>query len=632
MLEKMRNNTDSLVVKALLYMLALSFIGWGIGDYISGGYDSTAIEVNGEKVSIQDVAKEYNRTLKNVENRFGDSISPEMSRSLNIAGSAMNNLVQQSIVDKLTTDMNLRVSNEQLREMLFSTTSFQDKEGNFNNEIYKNTVRNAGLTTEGYENQLRTTALRSTLIDMFSTPFSEQNTIERHLKFNQERMDIQVLQITRDSVAKPKAATAEEMTTYFEQNAENFNTEEDRNFTVMTLSLANLTKNAEATEAQAKEVYDTDPSLYSADETRTISHILLKTEEDATRVRDLLDQEGADFAKIAKAESTDAFTKNKGGDLGEIKEGDLEAAFTDAAFSLEANVISEPVKTAFGYHIVKVTNIAEARDLSFDEAKAEIIKTLQAEKAEDLYYNLLEEVEDRVAGGEGLKTIASELNLETEKHEDIKFSTAKMANAEQILPIAFEQALEEVSEGLELIGDTGLMYVQTTNINPSRPLTFDEAKETIAAALFDQKVTNAVNTTAAKSLQARLGGSSMKQIAKANKLGKKAVSTIEGINRNRENTPQWLTDAYMQELFIANVGGVVNKIIPTGQGYAIVELTKREIPATTQEMTEEFRNALQFEMSTDLQQQFLSHLLNEAQIKLNEPLLKNTLGEAYIAQ
>ena len=136
------------------------------------------------------------------------------------------------------------------------------------------------------------------------------------------------------------------------------------------------------TDAEVKKFYDENPEYFAVPEQMNASHILVKTEEEAKEILKML-KEGKDFGMLAQEKSTDPSAKQNNGNLGFFGKGQMVPEFEAAALALKEGAISEPVKTQFGYHIIKLHKKEQAKTLSFEEAKADIKKGLQDEKAKE---------------------------------------------------------------------------------------------------------------------------------------------------------------------------------------------------------------------------------------------------------
>lgn len=128
-----------------------------------------------------------------------------------------------------------------------------------------------------------------------------------------------------------------------------------------------------------KKYYDENKASFSTPEQVRASHILVKTKEEADAILKQL-KNGGDFAAIAKEKNEDA-TKDKGGDLGFFSEGQMVKEFDEAVWKMKVGELSEPVKTQYGYHIIKLTDKKPAVNPTFDEKKAEIAKLLKSNEA-----------------------------------------------------------------------------------------------------------------------------------------------------------------------------------------------------------------------------------------------------------
>jgi foldase protein PrsA len=147
----------------------------------------------------------------------------------------------------------------------------------------------------------------------------------------------------------------------------------------------------EITDEELQTYFDENKDTYATAEQVQASHILVADEATANEVKSKLDA-GGDFSELAKEYSTDTTTAESGGDLGYFSSGDMVAEFEETAFALGVNEISTPVKTEYGYHIIKVVDHQEAKEANFEDSKEEIKDTLRNDKMSTEYTVWLEEL------------------------------------------------------------------------------------------------------------------------------------------------------------------------------------------------------------------------------------------------
>ncbi|WP_081797976.1 peptidylprolyl isomerase [Neobacillus dielmonensis] len=143
------------------------------------------------------------------------------------------------------------------------------------------------------------------------------------------------------------------------------------------------------TDEEMKTYFEENKDSFAEPEQVKASHILVADEQTANEIKQKL-TDGADFADLAKQYSTDEGTKNDGGELGYFGKGDMVAEFENVAFSLDVNQISDPVKTDYGYHIIKVEDKKAAKEAYFEDSKATIKDTLLDQKLDSEYTTWLE--------------------------------------------------------------------------------------------------------------------------------------------------------------------------------------------------------------------------------------------------
>lgn len=153
-------------------------------------------------------------------------------------------------------------------------------------------------------------------------------------------------------------------------------------------SIRQLLESVEVSEEEMKDFYEQNQDRFEKGEEVTASHILVKTEDEAKAARERV-VGGEAFGDVAQDVST-CPSKERGGDLGAFSKGRMVPEFEQAAFDMEVDEISEPVKTQFGYHIIKVTDKSDASKLSYDETKGEIRQRLTVEKQNKVYLDKVE--------------------------------------------------------------------------------------------------------------------------------------------------------------------------------------------------------------------------------------------------
>jgi len=144
-------------------------------------------------------------------------------------------------------------------------------------------------------------------------------------------------------------------------------------------------------EEELKNYFAENKATFAQEMQVKASHILVETEEKANELKEKL-AEGEDFAKLAKENSTDPGSKDNGGDLGFFGSGDMMQEFEEAAFALKVGEISAPVKTQYGYHIIKVTEIKDAEEADYEKSKDKISDTLSEQKLQTEYSAWMQEV------------------------------------------------------------------------------------------------------------------------------------------------------------------------------------------------------------------------------------------------
>jgi peptidyl-prolyl cis-trans isomerase D len=281
-----------------------------------------------------------------------------------------------------------------------------------------------------------------------------------------------------------------------------------------------------------------------------------------------------DFAVVAAEVSDDKLTAKKGGDLGLFNAGVMEKAFEDTASALKLGEVSNPVRSAFGYHLIKVTELVPGNVKPFDSVKNEVTQSYQKAQAENAFYEAGEKLTElSFEHPDSLQTVADALGVTVKK--SALFTKGKgdgIAADEKIRNAAFS---EEVLQGnnsapVELDAER-LAVVRILEHKAAAQRDLNEVKQDVVAVLSKEK-TRLLVVEKARQITARLqAGESIQAVAAENKL---AIKTEKGLTRGKNTVPEQLSNAIFKAA--KPVGGkpsVFIAILPSGE-QVVVSLSK----------------------------------------------------------
>ncbi|MDY3902337.1 peptidylprolyl isomerase [Peptoniphilus sp.] len=160
-----------------------------------------------------------------------------------------------------------------------------------------------------------------------------------------------------------------------------------------TYALGKLLAKVTVTEEEIKKFYEDNKEAFKEKESANASHILVEEEDKAREIYEKI-KNGEDFASLAKEFST-CPSKEKGGELGTFTRGQMVKEFEDAVFANEVGTVTQPVKTQFGYHIIKINDKNKGRDLTLDEVKDKIATQIRRQKEQEIYNKKITELKDK---------------------------------------------------------------------------------------------------------------------------------------------------------------------------------------------------------------------------------------------
>ena len=514
MLSTIRSKATSLISYVLIGAICLSFALWGINSYFEGASQVDVAAVNGDEISYEHYQNQLRNQQQQMRQMFQNNLPDDYFDNPAFKRQALDQLVNELLLNQTITERGYTLGDEALAQRITSNQAFYT-DGKFDDERYRRLLVSNNWTVQNFEATQRQQGayeqIQSALERSFYIDDNELNDI---LALQKQKRHAQYFVIENNSF-DPQISD-DEITEQYEKFPDLYKTEDQIKVNYIELSVDSLKQDSIA-EDEIKQYYEDNKTSFSKPETRKASHILIKPESDSAqadeqalqKARDLLAQinEGADFAQIAKDESDDKGSANNGGDLGIITPGVMVKEFEEAVFELNQDEISEPVKTEFGYHIIKITELVAEQVPGFEEIKEEISTQLLENYAVEQFLEKAETFKNLAfENPDSLQPISDQLGLDIQDSDWITYSTVDgIAANPMVRDAAFSSAV--VDEGLNSdvieLDENSLLILHKNDYTAAEIKPLEQVKEQITVLLKSQK-SQEMAQTRGEELQAKL--------------------------------------------------------------------------------------------------------------------------------
>jgi peptidyl-prolyl cis-trans isomerase D len=625
----MRKQAGSWVIKILLGAIVIVFVFWGVGSFRSQRGGRVAL-VNGDQITLDEYREAYNNLIEQLRRRFGNNLNEDMLKQLQVKRQALNQLIDNKLLIQEAKRLKFRVSEKELADAISNFTAFQ-RAGMFDRNLYANVLDRLRMTPEVFEAAQKDAMLIDKLRTLItsSAKISDQEALEW---YNWINASVNIDYVFFDpNHYKDIHPSDEEIKTFFENHKEKYKTDAMAKARYLHFNPDAFRSKIVLSDEEVREYYDDNLETFKTPKTVEARHILLKVNRDAdpetvkkTKDRALnilkLAKEGKDFAELAKQYS-EGPTRNNGGYLGKFKRDAMVKPFSDMAFSLKAGEISEPVRTRFGWHLIKVEKVNEASVTSFDDAKKDIRKKLTDDMAKRLAYDEAEAVSDDVFEGEDLINAAKERNMTilTTDFFSSKGPIKGINNPSEFASVAFNLTDKEISNVQEF--ENGYYILQLVDkIQPEIP-EFDMVKEKVKLELIKEKQDEKAKADSETLLAALKNGKTMPTESKKFNLTPKTTGFFKrsgsipeiGFERDITEVAFQLTD---KKPFPENV-------LKGSKGYYVIQFKDRKIsaPENFSKEKEDIKNRLLAQKKSGIFDALLAQIKSRSEITIKEGFL-----------
>jgi peptidyl-prolyl cis-trans isomerase D len=549
MLQKLRDRISGWFATAFLGVIALVFVFWGIN--FEGAATAAAARVNGESVPLDKVRQAWQERQAELQREIRDELPAELVKSEQRA--LLDDFVRRELLRQRTSDLGYWIGDQKLVDTLNSIPALQ-VDGKFSRDRYAALLRQQGRTEATFEADLREDLQigelqRGIVASSFVTP----TELRRRTELEGEQRDVDFVVVPSSTFEPAEGPVGADVERWFEANKSRFVTPETVALQYVELTLDSVAAGVAVSDEALRQHYDEiAPERFVDAEQRHGSHILVESGEDdaaaRARAESLLKQAqgGADFATLARENSDDIGSKAQGGDLGWSTREAYEAPFADALFAMQKGEIRGPVRTRFGYHIIRLEDVRPSRQRPFEEVRAELEAEYRRDEAQSIFYERSQQLADEsFAALSELDSVARKLGLPLSAVESFTRNGGGPFGAERkIIDAAFANDVlidRQNSQPISL-GDDRVVVLRVTSHSESRQQTLAEVRTAVVAEVRAESARAVATAVADKALGQLRDGALWAKVVSGLGLTPAGQVTIE--RRSGEYPPELVTAVF----------------------------------------------------------------------------------------
>jgi peptidyl-prolyl cis-trans isomerase D len=579
MLQAIRDKVTGWIAYGIIFLISIPFALWGVNSYFEGGEIAPAATVNGEEIGLRELDRAYSNYRQRLAQLFGGSIPASLGDESTIRSRVLEQLIEESALRHYSEKQNYRIGDEELAQMIRGMDEFR-RDGQFDAEIYQAQLRSIGYSPLGFEQQMR----RSGSVEQFqkgirATAFITPAGAQQYASLGNQTRRIRTLKYSVDPASVD--IDANQIEQYYLSNTDRFLSPESVKIDFIEVSLDNAKQNIDVNEDDVASRYQENLDAYTSAETREASHILIKVGDDseAETARTTIDEirsrivSGESFSELARQLSEDPGSAADGGNLGEIERGVMVPSFESALFSMQLDELSEPIKTTFGWHLIKLHSISGGDAQSFESVKADLEDEIRTELAEVQIFDLVENLANIVYEQSDSLLPASEqlgLTLQTSDWFN-RVSGSGIAAEPKLRQIAFSDEILQQglnSEAIEL-GNERVVFIRLNQFKPAQSRPLEEVQQSIRNELRRNAISELGLKAGTEALQSLQAGKTLEDLAQ------EWSTSVDDHGFVERNQPQIDPEILQTGFSMAKPGQglVYDGLLLNSGDYAIIELS-----------------------------------------------------------
>lgn len=537
MLQNIRDNSQGWIAKTIIGLIVVLMALTGFeAIFQAATHSQDAAKVNGQTISQNELSQAVDMQRRQLMQQLGKDFDPALLDEKMLREAALKGLIDRKLLLQGAEDAKFAFSEAALDQLILQTPEFQ-VDGKFSAERFDSVIRQMGYGRMQFREMLAQEMLIGQLrTGLAGSSFVTDKQVEAFARLEKQTRDFAALTFKADPAAVK--VSDEEVKAHYDQHAKEFMTPDQVVIDYIELKKSAFFDQVKVNDDELKALYEKE--IANLGEQRHAAHILIEVNDKTTdaqakaRIEEIQQrlEKGEDFAKLAKEFSQDPGSANAGGDLGFAGPGVYDPTFEDALYKLNKDQVSAPVRTQFGYHLVKLLGVQAPDVPSFASLKDKLTRELKTQQVEQRFVEATKQLEDSAFEASDLVQPAQDLGLKVQTSAAFGREGGDGITANRaVIQAAFsEQVLEESanSNGIELDPETVVVLRVKEHRKPEQ-LPLEAVAKNISQHLAKEKATAELKTKADK-LIAGLREGSVKADSQSWKVQEAATRGQDGVD------------------------------------------------------------------------------------------------------
>ncbi len=624
MLTTLRNSSKNTILKftlgVLLTVLIVSFAMWGTEDLIGvSKKQSTVASVGKLDISAKEFYSLYSRQTEEIRKLLGSSLDIKKSREFGYVDRALSSLVNRALFNNEALSLGLSVSDNNVRDKILKDDAFKDDLGQFSELMFRQLISESGYTEDSYVEGTRQDLAREQMVETIRSSLIVPEVIQQNLgEYNLQERSVDYVTIKSEN-EKIKNISIDQLKKFYNENKDKFYSEEFRSVKTLLLDAKKYAKKLTVTDEEVELLYEERKESLIEPEQRFLQQILVDDLKNAETISQKIKNK-QDFESVAKEEAgltTDDIN------LGWNTRSELPEGIVDSIFKLNVGEVSSPLKSTFGWHIVKLIEKKERKEVPFNDIEEKFRKEILLEKGKEAVFDLQDELEDLLSSGNTFEEISEILDIKLIRAKKISRNGTLADGSknedfqdERILRSVFNQELNIEGNIINIDKDEGLAISIVDEIIEPKQLEFNQAEKDIKLQLSKKLKFDSAKKKAQRIKEMVDQGADFKDVVKIHSLEIRGVKPFTRILPDSSEIPiPLISKIFESDIGDVNISERGDEVIVAKTVEIIDDLVKNN------DELKQFVKRVKDDLTVDLLAQFSEALRKKYKITINDDVI-----------